>query len=79
MPEAPLSLVFIPALVALLKAAEDAKGTPLDMQEVLDIRDKGVCIALPADEAAAMAMSRGYADIDPQHCWEEWQQVRAVL
>lgn len=34
------------------------------------------CIALDPSVADAMAAARGYADIDPEHCWAEWQQVR---
>ena len=36
-----LCLVFIPALITVLYAAEKRKGAPLTEKEVIDIRDKG--------------------------------------
>lgn len=47
--EEPLIPVFIPALVVLLLDAERRKGSPLTEEEVLHIRDKGVCIVLPVE------------------------------
>ena len=41
-----LCLVFIPALVTVLYAAEKHKGAPLTEHEVKDIRDKSTCICL---------------------------------
>lgn len=78
-PDEPLVPVFVPALVALLQFAEDQKGSPLTEDEVLEIRDNGSCIALTVPDAAAMAEARGYDDLDPEDCWEQWQQLRAFL
>lgn len=72
-----LVLVFIPALVALLTAAETERERPLTEAEVIAIRDEAVTIALPRAEAQSMAAARGYDDIDPEHAWEQWQAVRA--
>ncbi|MGO1406729.1 MAG: hypothetical protein ACTHZ9_11965 [Leucobacter sp.] len=73
--EPPLALVFMPPLVDLLRASERAKGTPLSEDEVIQLRDSATCVALQQSAADAMAEQRGYADIDPEHCWSEWQRV----
>ncbi|ROR95808.1 hypothetical protein EDD28_0370 [Salana multivorans] len=69
--------VFMPPLVVLLQAAETAKGLPLSRDEVLAIRDDGVCVMLRRSAARAMSEARGYADLDPGACWEQWQVRRA--
>lgn len=71
-----LLIIPIPALVAVLLAAENRKGAPLTEAEVLEIRDGAVCMAVPAYAAEKMAEARGYADIDPERAWEEWQAFR---
>jgi hypothetical protein len=75
----PLCLVFIPALVAILHMLEKKKGSPLTEQEVLETRDKAVCMAMPASHAAQMEERRGYPDIVAENAWNEWQRVRAEL
>ena len=69
----PLCLVIVPALVAVLTAAEDRKGSPLTEAEVCDIRDRAVCITLPFSVALDMERERGYPDIVAENCWSEWQ------
>jgi hypothetical protein len=59
--------------------AESDKGTPLTIEEVHSIRDKGPCVMLPRTEASKMAQARGYDDIDPEQAWEQWQLVRQQL
>jgi hypothetical protein len=71
--------VFMPALVVLLHHSERQKGSPLTEQEVLDIRDKGVCMMLRVEHAIALDEKRGYNDIDPERVWEQWQEVRTQL
>lgn len=76
----PLSIpVFIPALVALLHRAEHLKGTPLTEQEVLAIRDQGVCMMMAEERAIELDEKRGYNDLDPERVWEQWQEVRSQL
>lgn len=75
----PLCLVFVPALVSLLKAAEDRKGSQLNEDEVLEIRDNATATAIPFSVAGAMEKERGYEDIVPEECWKEWQRVRSFL
>lgn len=77
--EDPLIPAFIPALVVLLCQSEKRKGSPLTRDEVLKIRDEGVCIMVPRSKAAAIAESRGYDDIDPEQAWERWQVAREQL
>jgi hypothetical protein len=74
----PLIPVFIPALIVLLAHHEKAKGAALTQDEVLAIRDKGVCIMMPTSKAIALDQSRGYNDIDPQKCWEQWLEYKAA-
>ena len=74
-----LVIEFTPPLVALLLAAERAKGSPLTEEEAFDVRDNATCIRLRRSAAEALAAERGYADLDPERCFEEWQVVRAQL
>jgi hypothetical protein len=74
-----LRLVHVPALVAVLLNSEEKKGSPLTEQEVIDIRDSAKCMAMPIDVAEKVVDERGYADIDPENAWEDWQRVRLEL
>ncbi|MFI7678243.1 hypothetical protein [Actinophytocola sp. NPDC049390] len=74
--EGDLVIDFSPPLVAVLLAAERSKGGPLTEEEVLGIRDGATCVRLPRSVAEAMAEQRGYADLEPERCWEQWQAVR---
>jgi hypothetical protein len=65
--------------VAVLLPRETEKGSPLTEEEVLAIRDGCEAIAMPRDVVAKVAEERGYEDIDPENCWEEWQRVRGEL
>lgn len=78
-PEDPLCLVFIPALVTVLLHAEKTLGRPLTEAEVIAIRDKAVCMAMPASQAAMMEEKRGYPDIVAEAVWPEWQSARLQL
>lgn len=71
-----LVIVFIPALSPLLLEAENLKGSALTNDEVVRIRDNAVCVAVPRDVARAITESRGYADLDPENCWHQWQLLR---
>jgi len=72
----PMIPVYIPSLVSVLRSREKAKGSPLTEAEVLEVRDTAVCMRLRLTEAAKLAKSRGYDDLDPEECWEEWQRAR---
>ena len=71
--------VFIPSLVALLIKAEELKGSSLTRNQVLAIRDNANCVMLPSSAKAEMEEERGYADIDPEDCWQDWLVVRAKM
>lgn len=75
----PLCKVFIPALLAILHRMEIDKGMPLTEAEVLSLRDKSVCMNMRLSHALAMEDKRGYRDVRPEHCWEDWQDIRAQL
>jgi len=72
-------IVPVPALVITLRHAETRKGSPLTESEVLALRDNAPSIAMPRAEAANFIEARGYSDIDPRSCWEDWQRVRLQL
>jgi hypothetical protein len=78
-PEDPLCLVFIPALVTILLNVERKTGRPLTEAEVIAIRDKAVCMAMPVSKAAMMEAKRGYPDIVAEAVWPEWQRARLEL
>jgi hypothetical protein len=68
--------LFMPALVVLLQALEE-KGGPLTRRQVEETTAGGTCVAMQHRDAQAMERARGYADIDPERAWEQWQVVRA--
>jgi hypothetical protein len=70
-------VVFMPALAALLAAAEKHKGAPLTEAEVEAIRDKASCMTVSPRHAQALERSRGYADLDPERAFAQWQLLRA--
>lgn len=75
----PLCLVFIPALVAILHRAETVNGSPLNQAQVEAIRDKAVCMTMRYSHARELEEKRGYHDIRPENCWEDWQRARAEI
>lgn len=68
----PLIPVFMPALIVLLENARTKKGSPLTKEEVLAIRDNGVCLMMKTSQAIQLDNRRGYSDLDPEKCWEQW-------
>lgn len=75
-PPSALSLTFMPTLHALLLHLESKKGGPLTEDEVLAARDSAPCIAITHRDAQVLERRRGYADLDPERVWEQWQLVR---
>ena len=69
----------MPSLVATLLDRERSKGSPLTEAEVVEIRDSCPSVAVPIDVAEKIDAARGYKDIDPEHCWEQWQEARKSL
>ncbi len=74
-----LMIYPMPSLVSTLLNRERAKGSPLTEAEVMEIRDSCPSVAVPIDVAEKMDAARGYKDIDPERCWEQWQEVRKSL
>ncbi|HTR41171.1 MAG TPA: hypothetical protein VMH87_06105 [Pseudomonadales bacterium] len=71
-----LVIMPMPSLVATLLNREEAKGSPLTEAEVMEIRDNCPSVAVPVDVVPKIEAERGYKDIDPERCWEEWQEAR---
>jgi hypothetical protein len=72
-----LAPMFIPALCVLLTAAEKKQARPLTREQVEAIRDKGNCIVMERRDSQKLERSRGYADLEPEIVWEQWQVMRA--
>ena len=72
-----LAYVFMPTLHALLLALEQQEG-PLTKQQVESARNAGACIAMSPRDAQHVERARGYADLEPELAWEQWQLVREV-
>jgi hypothetical protein len=36
-------------------------------------------MAVPAESAEKLERGRGYRDIDPGECWQQWQEQRRQL
>ncbi len=66
--------VPMPALVSLLISKQNEKEQLLTEAEVLDIRDNMVCIVLSVPRIKELEQSRGYADLNPENVWDEWQE-----
>ena len=75
----PLVIYPMPSLVATLLNREQAKGSPLTEAEVIEIRDSCPSVAVPIDVVEKIDAQRGYKDIDPARCWEQWQEARKNL
>ncbi|WP_218854690.1 DUF4261 domain-containing protein [Paractinoplanes atraurantiacus] len=69
--------VFIPALVAVLTAAEEKAGRPLRRDEVERLTDDSTCMMMSHADAKNFERGRGYADLEPELAWSQWQVVRA--
>jgi hypothetical protein len=69
----------MPSLVATLLSREKTKGSPLTEAEVIEIRDSCPSVAVSMDVAVKIDAERGYNDIDPERCWEQWQELRKNL
>lgn len=70
---------IMPSLVALLMATERSEGRPLAQHEVEKLVSNSTSIAMEPKDVRALERTRGYADIEPELAWEQWQIVRATL
>ena len=71
--------VILPSLVAILTATENWAGRPLTQAEVEALVDKSPAISMERSHAIALEQSRGYADIEAELAWAQWQIVRATM
>jgi hypothetical protein len=78
-PQAKLRMNFMPPLRVLLEAARSKKGVALSDEEILSLRDQGVCIAMEPRDARELERSRGYADIDAERVLECWRAIEESL
>lgn len=76
MSERKLIQIFNPSLAALLLAAENDKGGALTEDEVIAIRNSATVMMVSEEAAEEFAKKRGYKDIDPDNCWQEWCELR---
>lgn len=67
---------LIPSLVAVLTAAEREAGRPLEEDEVEAILAESAAVAMKPRDVLALERSRGYADIEPELAWPQWQIFR---
>ncbi|MER7283883.1 DUF4261 domain-containing protein [Dactylosporangium sp. NPDC000244] len=68
--------VFIPSLAAVLTAAEDEAGRHLRREEVERLTGEGTCMMMTHADAQRLERSRGYADLEPEFAWRQWQVLR---
>jgi len=62
-----------------LLAAERSKGAPMTRDEVEQLVSESPAIAMELPDVLALERSRGYADIEPELAWEQWQIVRTSI
>lgn len=67
---------LMPSLAATLMALEGRSERPLTREQVEAIVEKAPAIAMEPADALVMERSRGYADIEPERAWEQWQIIR---
>ena len=63
---------YMPSLLYMLEHHEKAKGSDLTKEEVIDICDKAICMNVASSRKKELDAQRGYKDIDPENCFEEW-------
>ncbi len=68
--------VYVPSLIAILLNREELKGECLTREEAEAIRDNSYSIMLPESMLDVMKENRGYQDINPDNCWEEYMRIR---
>lgn len=79
MAERNLVQVFMPSLAALLIVAEKRRRRPLTEKEVTAIKNTTTVMMLIAEAAQKLDEQRGYKDINPENCWDEWQELRKKI
>ncbi|MBK6685997.1 MAG: hypothetical protein IPG45_16100 [Deltaproteobacteria bacterium] len=70
------ALMLMPSLVSVLHAAETSAGRPLSAREVESVVAQSCAVAMELKDKIRLEKSRGYADLEPDLAWEQWQIVR---
>lgn len=70
------ALMLIPSLVSVLHAAETSAGRPLSASEVEAVIAQSAAVAMALKDKIRLERSRGYADLEPDLAWEQWQIIR---
>jgi uncharacterized protein YegJ (DUF2314 family) len=71
--------VFMPPLSQVLINAENKKGAPLSLNEVLSIKNSAVVVIIKQGLHQAIPGDQNEHDIDPENCWHDWQILRQSL
>ena len=71
--------VFMPPLSTLFINAEDKKGAPLGINEVLSIKNSAVVVIIKKGLEQQIAGECDDHEIDPENCWHDWQILRRRL
>jgi hypothetical protein len=74
-----LTLMPVPALVAVLMSKESSLGRALTRSELEGIVESAHTIALEPADVHRLERSRGYVDIEPRLAWQQWQLIRGSL
>jgi hypothetical protein len=70
------ALMLMPSLVSVLHAAETSAGRSLSAREVESVVAQSIAVAMELKDKIRLEKSRGYADLEPDLAWEQWQIVR---
>jgi hypothetical protein len=73
----PIVIVPIPPLVTLLLHLQKEKGSSITEAEVIEIRDKAICMTMRVSHRDQLATKRGYADISLENVWDDWKAFLA--
>ncbi|MDD7984815.1 DUF2314 domain-containing protein [Lentisphaera marina] len=71
--------IFMPPLSQVLINAENKKGAPLSLDEVLSIKNSAVVVIIKKGLHQAIPGDQNEHDIDPENCWHDWQILRQSL
>ncbi|MEL6339008.1 MAG: hypothetical protein AAFQ65_03825 [Myxococcota bacterium] len=69
----------MPSLVAMLVSAEKQKGSPLSESEVASLVENAPAMMIEQEKIRELERARGYADIEPERAWDQWQLVRETF
>ena len=74
--EEELTLHFVPLLGSVLALEEGSLKRKLTEAEIIDVRDRSVCIRMAKEHVEKLERERGLADIDAENVAAEWNRRR---